>query len=271
MFRELCGDAALKNAVLVTNMWGEVARDIGEARENELSGKCFKPALDKDAQLVRHHNTVQSAHSIIRRIVANNPVVLRIQRELVDEHKDITGTAAGEAVNRELHKQIGRHQAELKAVQEEMERASKEEDEETRQELEEEKRKLEEQKEKIKRNLERIAFNYAVEKERMEVKMKEMEQEAEKERKRAEAEYHRRLTDPNPLSLCLPRPRMRCLKMFKKSRQRSQQPASLGIPTYIPAGPLGFDMTLDPDVPPQGALRSIEIQPMGLIWPWQQA
>ena len=199
MFRELCGDAALKNVVLVTNMWGEVSRDVGEARENELSGKFFKPALDNGAQLVRHHNTVQSAHSIIRRIVANHPVALQIQRELVDEHKDITGTAAGEAVNRELHEQIRRHQAELKVVQEEMEQASKEKDEVTRRELEEARRKLEEEMEKIKKDSEGMALNYAAEKEKMEAKMKEMEEEAEKERERAEAEYHRRLTDLDPL------------------------------------------------------------------------
>ena len=70
------------------------------------SGKFFKPALDNGAQLVRHHNTVQSAHSIIRRIVANHPVALQIQRELVDEHKDIALAAVGEVINRELHEQI---------------------------------------------------------------------------------------------------------------------------------------------------------------------
>ena len=68
------------------------------------------------------------------------------------------------------------------------------------------------------------------------------------------------------VSPCLPRLRMWCLRRFKKYRQRSQQPAPLGIPTYIPAGPRDLGETLDLDVPPEGALRSIAIQPMGLIW-----
>ena len=60
---------------------------------------------------------------------------------------------------------------------------------------------------------------------------------------------------------------MSLLKKFKKSHQPSQQPASLGIPTHIAAGPLGFGVTLDLDVHPEGALSSIETQqPMGLIW-----
>jgi len=197
MFRELCGDTTLKNVVLVTNMWGEVSRDIGESRENELSSNFFKPVLDKGAQMVRHHNTAQSAHEIIRRIMMNRPVVLQIQRELVDEHKDIVDTAAGEAVNRELNEQIRRHQAELKVVQEEMMQALKEKDEETRQELEEETRKLQEQMEKIKKDSEGMASNYSAEKERMEAKMKEMEREAKKERQRAEAEYNRQMADLN--------------------------------------------------------------------------
>ena len=197
MFRELCGDTTLRNVVLVTNMWGEVSLDVGESRENELSSNFFKPVLDKGAQMIRHYNTAQSAHDIIRRIMINRPIVLQIQRELVDEHKDIIDTAAGEAVNQELNKQIRRHQAELKVVQEEMMQALKEKDEETRQELEEETKKLQEQMEKIKQDSEGMASNYSAEKERMAAKMKEMEQEAKKERQRVEAEYNRQMTELN--------------------------------------------------------------------------
>lgn len=163
MFRELCGDTTLRNVVLVTNMWGEVSRDIGESREDELSTNFFKSVLDKGAQMVRHHNTTQSAHEIIRRIMRNRPVVLQIQRELVDEHKDIVDTAAGEAVNQELNAQIRRHQAEMRAVQAEMMQAMKEKDEETRQELEEETRKLHEQVERIKKDSDGITVNYSAE------------------------------------------------------------------------------------------------------------
>ena len=110
MFRELCGESALKNTVLVTNMWAVGSKDTNEACEKGLSGQFFKLALDKGAQMVRHHNTVQSAHDIIWEIMKNRPVVLQIQRELVDERKDIADTAAGDSIKRELEDQIGRHQ-----------------------------------------------------------------------------------------------------------------------------------------------------------------
>lgn len=176
-------------------MWGEVSHDVGESRESELSSNVFKPVLDKGARIARHYDTAQSAHDVIRMIMGNHPLVLQIQRELIDEHKDIVNTAAGEAINRELDEQIRRHQVELNAIQEEMMQASKEKDEETRQELEEEARKLQEQMEKIKKDSEEMASNYIKEKERTEAKIREMQQEMVKERQRAEAEYSRRRAD----------------------------------------------------------------------------
>ncbi|KAF9650766.1 hypothetical protein BDM02DRAFT_3111513 [Thelephora ganbajun] len=197
MFRELCGDSTLKNVILVTNMWGEVTEDVGEARERELTTNFFKPVLDKGAQLARHRNTAESAYYTIRCIMKNQPTALQIQRELVDEGKDIIDTAAGEAVNKELNEQIRRHQVELKAVQEEMLKALKEKDEETRQELEEETRKLQEQMNRIKTDSEGMASNYQEEKRRMEEAMKQMQEQARQERERAEAAYKKQMDDLN--------------------------------------------------------------------------
>ena len=179
MFHKLCGGSTLKNVVLITNMWNKAHQDINEACEKELSGDFFKPALDEGAQMVRHHNTTESAHDIIRKIMKNQPVVLQIQQELVDEGKNIIGTMAGESLNQELTEQIRRHQAELGEVQEEMVQAEEDEDEEMRQELEEAERDLRENIERVKKASEGMAVNYAMEKERMEAKMKEMEEEKE--------------------------------------------------------------------------------------------
>jgi len=193
MFRELCGDSTLRNVILVTNMWGEVTKDVGESRERELTTNFFKQVLDKGAQLARHQNTTQSAHDIIRRIMKNQPVVLQIQRELVDEHKDIIDTAAGDAVNKEIKEQIKRHQAEMKAVQEEMLQALKDKDEETRKEMEEESRKLQAQMDKMRKDSEGMASNYQEEKRRMEESMREMQEQARREREQSEADYKRQM------------------------------------------------------------------------------
>ena len=124
----------------------------------------------------------------------NPPVVLQIQRELVDEKKGITDTAAGKSINQELKEQIKRDQAELKDVLEEVEQPLKDEDEEERQELEEEARRLVERIEEISQDSKLMATRYIAEKARMEVRVKEMEEEA-KKRERDETERRRRLTD----------------------------------------------------------------------------
>ena len=175
MFRELCGDLTLKNVVLVTNMWGDVSTEDGQDRENQLSSDFFKSVLDKGAQMVRHHNPAEPAHDIIRMIIENYPVALRIQ-ELVDEKKDIVDTAAGEVVNKELNEQMKRHQDELKKVQQEIGQALKEKDEETRQELEEDRRKMQAQMDKVKKDSDEMASRFSEEKKRMEAKVEEMEQ-----------------------------------------------------------------------------------------------
>ncbi|KAF9496552.1 hypothetical protein BDN71DRAFT_1366413, partial [Pleurotus eryngii] len=122
MFRGLCGDTALQNVVIVTNMWSEVPFDVGEAREEQLKSRdiFFKPALDKGAQIWRHDNTSTSARAIIHGIVFKDPLALCIQRELVDEQKDIAETAAGAELVRGLREQAMRHQAERRRLQDEL-------------------------------------------------------------------------------------------------------------------------------------------------------
>ena len=194
IFRELCGETSLKNVVLVTNMWDEASRDVGEAHERELASAFLKPALDQGAQMVRHHNTERSAHDVIRRIMNNHPVVLQIQREVVDEHKDVANTAAGEAINTELAEETKRHELALAVMREEVLRAFEDKHERARQVLEEEKRSLEAQMWIIEVDSEDIALEYVQELEWVEMKMKHMETQARLDREEAEMEYQVQMT-----------------------------------------------------------------------------
>ena len=182
IFRELCGETSLKNVVLVTNMWNEVSRYVGEAREKELASDFLKPALDKGAKMVRHHNTEQSAHDVLRHIINNHPVVLQIQRELVNEHKDITNTSAGAAINADLAEERKRHEAELKRVEEEKARVLRQKEEERRQKVQEEERKRQEELRRAREEQERVALQCRQEMERA--------QEARMERQRIAEEHH---------------------------------------------------------------------------------
>ncbi|KAG1809655.1 P-loop containing nucleoside triphosphate hydrolase protein, partial [Suillus subaureus] len=140
VFRELCGERSLKNVIIMTNMWLQVTREIGEAREAELASmdKFFKPVLQKGARLLRHDGTLESAHTILRYLINNQAAPLRIQQEIVDEHKSIEKTAAGVELRRALDEQADQHKEEICNLRVEMEAAMHTLDEETRRELQEE-------------------------------------------------------------------------------------------------------------------------------------
>jgi ElaB/YqjD/DUF883 family membrane-anchored ribosome-binding protein len=137
VFRKLCGDQTLKNVVIMTNMWGNVSLEVGEARERQLSTVFFKPAIDKGAQSLRHTRTVESAHSVIRAILENNPLALQIQEELVDKHMEFPRTAAGEEIRRGLNEHSEKLEDKIREMQSELQDAERRERE-AREELEEE-------------------------------------------------------------------------------------------------------------------------------------
>jgi hypothetical protein len=198
MFRKFCGDNALKNVVIVTNMWGEVKPHIGEAREAELMGKglFFEPALKKGAQMARHKNTVSSAKHIIRLILNRDPLPLHIQRELVDEGKDISQTRAGQELNRELADQIRKHKEEdIRVLREEMQQAIDDRDEETRREKEVETRRMQEEIEKLENDARRFASDYQRKKQELETRLAEVDGEIKREVDRVAARYQEQINE----------------------------------------------------------------------------
>jgi len=177
MFRNLCGDSALTNVVIVTNMWGGVEPEVGDAREAELVGEdiFFKPVLEKGARMARHENTIPSAEAIIRLLVNNHPLPLQIQTELVDDGKDIVETSAGQELNRELNDQIRKHQEDVRVLAEELEQATREKDEETKNELEVEARRMHEEIRRFENEASRLASEYRREKSEFQAHLVEME------------------------------------------------------------------------------------------------
>ena len=238
MFRKLCGGSTLQNVVIVTNMWGEVDPQVGDAREGELMREdiFFKPVLDKGAQMARHTNTAPSAEDIVRLVLNNHPLPLRIQTELVTEHKDISETGAGEELNRELNAQIKKHREEMRVLKEEMEQAIKDKDEETRKELEIETRRMQKEIERFENDTRRLESDYKNEKERLEFRLADMEEEARRESDRVAAQYQRQIEEmrdalqANAAASEQEKARMRA-QIEDLSRRRDRAPAG---------GPLGF-------------------------------
>lgn len=138
MLRKLCGDDTLKNVAIVTNMWDMDSEDRGLIREQELmtDDLFFKPVLEKGAQMLRHNNTPESARAIVSHFAHKTPLPLLIQREIVDNKKDITETEAGIVLQGEIAAFLERHRQELVTIRQDMAKALAERDADARKELE---------------------------------------------------------------------------------------------------------------------------------------
>lgn len=158
LFRELCGKESLRNVLIVTTMWSGVDPNIGETREQELamSDDLFKPVLDEGGQLVRHDGREESAQGILRCLIHNDGVPLRIQRELVDEGKLLADTAAGTELSNQLTERLSRLEGEIGKLREEIGQLILARDEKARNELLLELLKTQNEKDRIERENKRL-------------------------------------------------------------------------------------------------------------------
>ncbi|GJE89959.1 hypothetical protein PsYK624_060740 [Phanerochaete sordida] len=104
MFRKLCGDETLTNVAIVTTFWSEVdlARDAERERQLSTDNLLFASIIQGGAIMLRHDGMQAGALSVVERFTDKKPRILRIQRELVEEGKSITETAAGMELVRRL-------------------------------------------------------------------------------------------------------------------------------------------------------------------------
>ncbi|KAJ3525844.1 hypothetical protein NMY22_g10407 [Coprinellus aureogranulatus] len=197
MFRKLCGDSTLKNVVVMTNMWGEVSKELGEARERELASEdeFFKPVLDNDARMVRHDGTLASAQALIRHFLSNIPEALQIQREIVEEKKDILETAAGEALNKDLIEQRKRHEREMADLEQEHKDALDAKDEQTRREIEAAAADLKKKMDRVEEESRKLRSNFQEENKRFRKKMDDIKAQAKQDLEDAEGRYKTEIDD----------------------------------------------------------------------------
>jgi hypothetical protein len=106
LFEGLCGKDPLKSVVVVTNMWGTVTLETGEAREQELMNDpdFFKSFREQGARFARHDGTKNSADQIVLSLISQtsekNP--LTIQIEMVDLKLLLDETAAAAQLTRDF-------------------------------------------------------------------------------------------------------------------------------------------------------------------------
>jgi len=114
MFRELCGQTAYKNVVVLTTYWDQVStHEEGVRREAQLKSNFFAKLVEGGAHFMRHDRTVESARKVLRHILPMPPTVTQIQKEIREEGKSLTETAAGSVHSKEVEDALAKYKKEI--------------------------------------------------------------------------------------------------------------------------------------------------------------
>lgn len=104
VFKKICGTEAMGNVLLMTSRWDDKGFDaaLGAQREQELRDQFWAYMLENGSTIGRFHGDRDSALALASQLLYKKPVVLDLQRELMDENKSLRETAAGAYLNENL-------------------------------------------------------------------------------------------------------------------------------------------------------------------------
>jgi hypothetical protein len=135
MFKKLVGEDGLGSVVLATTMWGK-ARDKGaEDRERDLQDKpmFWRTMIQRGSRVFRQDSGRKSAAEIINYLIdKKQPVVLDIQREMIDKKMKLVDTGAGREVATEAEKRSQKWAEEVEALRKELREANAQRDNDAR-------------------------------------------------------------------------------------------------------------------------------------------
>ncbi|KAF2624866.1 P-loop containing nucleoside triphosphate hydrolase protein [Macroventuria anomochaeta] len=117
IFKKMCGQDALKNVLLITSRWDGIDPSLGAERERQLKDKFWAYMVGHGSNISRFHGDRPSAVSLVSQLLSRDDVVLQLQRELVDEGKDLNATVAGAYVEDNLDKLKQQVQDELASLE----------------------------------------------------------------------------------------------------------------------------------------------------------
>jgi hypothetical protein len=123
LFRQLVGDEALGNVILATTQWSRISdSDMPAAlgREQELRDKYWREMLDADSMTTRFTGDRASAEGIVAQLLGKKHVVLKLQRELIDEKKSLGKTGAGLFLKPKIDRKMRENREDLKRLKAEL-------------------------------------------------------------------------------------------------------------------------------------------------------
>lgn len=192
MFKDLCGENPLKNVIVATTRWGLAAK-AGEGelcleREDQLrtDAQFWAPMIKRGARMSRFQDTRESALQLLLSLANQQPVVLQIQKELVDEDKNLIDTAAGTTVNEEAVRLEQKYKDELAQIQKEMDEALAARDLEVQEALKESQEGFEKKLEKVRAEQDMLRYERRNESRRMQSELDQLRAERDAQQKENE-------------------------------------------------------------------------------------
>ena len=124
-FKKLVGSGNMSSVALVSTMWNANSGQEEEERDRRLreTPEYWGDMIKERAHAHRHSGDRVSAIKIITPLMDNERKVLFLQKEMVDEKKDLDRTAAGQEVNAEMNKQREALERRIDQTKEEMNKA----------------------------------------------------------------------------------------------------------------------------------------------------
>ncbi|KAJ4375938.1 hypothetical protein N0V83_001217 [Neocucurbitaria cava] len=200
MFKKLCGDKYFQNVILATTMWERLQTQVqGEQNEAQLLAErdWWGGMHEQGSKVFRHMDTPESARSIIGYLMHTRPAALRIQEEMVDEHRNLVDTSAGREVEKDLQELREKYVSEIQSLREEQLEALQERDEFMAAELRQQEIKMDEKlraadkaREDLKIDLERLTQESEQKYSRMIRDLREETKAANEARRKAERDMH---------------------------------------------------------------------------------
>jgi hypothetical protein len=103
--------------LLITSRWDGIDLATGAERERQLKNKFWSYMLGHGSNMSRFHEDRPSAIGLVSQLLCRDMVALQLQKELIDEGKQLDDTAAGAYVSTNLEKLKQQYQDELAALE----------------------------------------------------------------------------------------------------------------------------------------------------------
>jgi len=126
MFKEICGREALENVILLTTMWDVVeSESIGAKRQQELRDDFWADMIENGSMVRKFDGSTAMAEALVCRLLNKPPVVLQIQRDVMDSKKKLQDTKAGQRILPRIESNLRATENQIKSLGKDAERARK--------------------------------------------------------------------------------------------------------------------------------------------------